>query len=185
MNIVNFILIKIYIVNPEQKRRVRHLMTEELEYAESAVTQTIRRLREEKGLSKRALAEMAGIDPAALSRIERGMGSFTLTTLLKIADALQISPSALFRSHPQEEERLLALYAMLPDDKKRLVFEMLESLAELQVRQNFAKRYGLTLEKAREDFSDAFAVLDKRMLDEAKAAVDREEKEDGEGGLQE
>jgi len=51
----------------------------------------IRVWRQHRGLSVKALAESAGIAPAYLSQIETGKRDGTLSTIKKIADALDVS----------------------------------------------------------------------------------------------
>jgi transcriptional regulator with XRE-family HTH domain len=55
----------------------------------------LRSLRVERGITQEALAFHASITVSTLARIERGVSNPTWTTLLKIADALDITPVAL------------------------------------------------------------------------------------------
>lgn len=55
----------------------------------------LKRLRVERGITQEALAFHANITVSTLTRIERGVSNPTWTTLLKIADALDITPVAL------------------------------------------------------------------------------------------
>ena len=50
----------------------------------------LRRLRTEKGFSTRKFAKLAGISPSSLGRLEAGLSNPSLTTLLKLAEALKI-----------------------------------------------------------------------------------------------
>jgi transcriptional regulator with XRE-family HTH domain len=50
----------------------------------------LRQLRDERGLSQRALAEKAGISREYLARLETGRQDPTLSTLEKIAKALKV-----------------------------------------------------------------------------------------------
>jgi transcriptional regulator with XRE-family HTH domain len=63
---------------------------------EFRVGMNIRRLREERGLSLRALADRCGLSINAISRIERGANSPTVTSLEQIARALGVSIVSLF-----------------------------------------------------------------------------------------
>jgi len=63
------------------------------------VAMRIRKLRESKGLSQRALAEEAGVSPATLSLIEQGQNSPSVATLEKLAYGLQ-EPMASFFTEP-------------------------------------------------------------------------------------
>ena len=60
------------------------------------VAQRIIGLRKDRDLSQRALAERAGISPAALSQIETGQSSPSVATLEKLADGLGIGIAAFF-----------------------------------------------------------------------------------------
>jgi transcriptional regulator with XRE-family HTH domain len=56
----------------------------------------IRFLREQQGLSQRALAEAAGISAAALSQLESGQSSPSVATLEKLADGLEKTVASFF-----------------------------------------------------------------------------------------
>ena len=58
-----------------------------------AVATDLRRVRLDRGLSQRAVAEAAGIDPSLLSRIECGSREPSLQTLAALATALGTEPS--------------------------------------------------------------------------------------------
>lgn len=55
----------------------------------------IQRLRIEKGLSTRQFAMEADIAHSAVGKLESGLSNPTLTTLLKIAEALQVDLNTL------------------------------------------------------------------------------------------
>jgi transcriptional regulator with XRE-family HTH domain len=63
----------------------------------------LRALREEKGLSIRALARASGISANAISMIERGRTSPSVSTLYKMADALNIPITDFFASVPERQ----------------------------------------------------------------------------------
>lgn len=65
--------------------------------------QRIRMLREEECYSRSELAELCGVDPHTLYRIERGMMNTSARTLRKIALALNVAPKTLKR--PQNSLR--------------------------------------------------------------------------------
>ena len=56
----------------------------------------IRQLRERKGVSLRKLARLSGVGAATLSRIESGEANPRLSTLLQLADVLDVSVTDLF-----------------------------------------------------------------------------------------
>ena len=53
-------------------------------------------MREQQGLSQRALAEAAGISAASLSQLEAGQSSPSVATLEKLADGLGVAVAAFF-----------------------------------------------------------------------------------------
>ncbi len=63
----------------------------------------IRRLREERGLSLRALARASELSANALSMIERNKVSPSVSTLYKLADALEVPVTAFFREEPRRK----------------------------------------------------------------------------------
>lgn len=64
----------------------------------------LRQLRSERGKSMRALARASGLSTNALSMIERGRTSPSVSTLFKLADALEIPITAFFRLQPEKKE---------------------------------------------------------------------------------
>jgi transcriptional regulator with XRE-family HTH domain len=67
--------------------RTDHLLT--------AFGRVLREQREARGLSQEALALSASVDRTFVSQIERAIRQPTLTTLWKLAKALDIQPSTL------------------------------------------------------------------------------------------
>jgi transcriptional regulator with XRE-family HTH domain len=63
--------------------------------AHAAFGEAIRDRRGELGLSQEALAEACDLDRTYISGIERGARNPSLTNILKIADALRLSPADL------------------------------------------------------------------------------------------
>lgn len=63
----------------------------------AAFARSLRRLREERGLSQRDLALRAGISVTMVQNLERPAdgGNARFTTLLALAQALQVTPGAL------------------------------------------------------------------------------------------
>jgi transcriptional regulator with XRE-family HTH domain len=64
----------------------------------------LRQLRTERNKSMRALARASGLSTNALSMIERGRTSPSVSTLYKIADALEVPITAFFRLEPPRQE---------------------------------------------------------------------------------
>lgn len=55
----------------------------------------LRELREKKNISQEKLAEYCELDRTYISLLERGQRQPTITTIFKLAKALNVSPSAL------------------------------------------------------------------------------------------
>jgi transcriptional regulator with XRE-family HTH domain len=64
----------------------------------------LRELRQERDMSMRALARASGLSTNALSMIERGRTSPSVSTLYKISDALGVPITAFFRLEPPKQE---------------------------------------------------------------------------------
>jgi transcriptional regulator with XRE-family HTH domain len=75
----------------------------------------LRQLRTERGKSMRALARSSGLSTNALSMIERGRTSPSVSTLYKLADALGVPITAFFRMEPSRQE---IVYCKAPQRKR-------------------------------------------------------------------
>jgi transcriptional regulator with XRE-family HTH domain len=75
------------------------------------VGESLQRLRAERGLSMRALAKTSGLSANALSMIERGRTSPSVSTLYKLADALGVPVTAFFGT-PEARQQLIHLSAL-------------------------------------------------------------------------
>jgi len=64
----------------------------------------LRELRQGIGVSMRALARMSGLSANALSMIERGRTSPSVSTLYKLASAIGVPITAFFREEPTQNE---------------------------------------------------------------------------------
>lgn len=71
----------------------------------AALSQRLRWLRTERGLSLRAVASVAQVSPSLLSQIERGEASPSLLSLVAIADAIGVRPGYLLEDPGRPEER--------------------------------------------------------------------------------
>jgi transcriptional regulator with XRE-family HTH domain len=61
----------------------------------------LRTLREERHISMRELARRSGLSANALSMIERGLTSPSVSTLTKLANAMEVPITAFFREEPE------------------------------------------------------------------------------------
>jgi transcriptional regulator with XRE-family HTH domain len=103
----------------------------------------LRQLREERNLSIRALARASGISANALSVIERGKSSPSVSTLYKVTDALGVPITTLFRTQPENEN----IVFRKSEQRTRVAFQ--RGLWEDLGGENFAggvEPFALTLE---------------------------------------
>ena len=103
----------------------------------------LRQLREARGVSMRTLATMSGLSANALSMIERGKTSPSVSTLYRLADALGIPVTDFFSPGPSREKVVF----LKADERTRLPF--MRGLWEGLGGQNFIGRvmpFMLTLE---------------------------------------
>jgi transcriptional regulator with XRE-family HTH domain len=63
----------------------------------SVFGKVLRKLREGKKLSQEKLAEYCDLDRTYISLLERGLRQPTITTLFKIAEALEMKPSEIIK----------------------------------------------------------------------------------------
>ncbi len=71
------------------------------------VGQRLKSLREARGISMRSLARSSGLSANALSMIERGRTSPSVSTLSKLANALEVPVTAFFRVEPERRKVVL------------------------------------------------------------------------------
>ncbi len=64
----------------------------------------LRELRQERNLSMRELARMSGLSANALSTIERSKSSPSVSTLYKLAEALEVPITAFFRTETSQKD---------------------------------------------------------------------------------
>jgi len=82
------------------------------------IGERLRELREARKISMRALATKSGLSANALSMIERGKASPSVSTLYKLAEALGVSITAFFGS---ETERKQVVF-LKADERTRISF---------------------------------------------------------------
>ncbi|MCA2000832.1 MAG: helix-turn-helix domain-containing protein [Chloroflexi bacterium] len=82
------------------------------------VANSLRELREARGVSMRALAAKSGLSANALSMIERGKTSPSVSTLYKLADALGVSITAFFGAQEQAKQ----IVFLKSDERARMSF---------------------------------------------------------------
>jgi transcriptional regulator with XRE-family HTH domain len=57
--------------------------------------ENLKKIREAKGISQRALASSCNVDHSHISRIEKGEKNITVLTILELAGALEVKPRKL------------------------------------------------------------------------------------------
>ncbi len=93
----------------------------------------IKEFREQRHFTQDKLAELVGIDPKHLSRIENGRNYPSFETLEKILDSLQISYSDIFDyGHFNSNENLLKAINLklleLNEEKLRFIYKMVNEI---------------------------------------------------------
>jgi transcriptional regulator with XRE-family HTH domain len=103
----------------------------------------LRELRESRGISMRTLATRSGLSANALSMIERGKTSPSVSTLYKLSDALGISITSFFG--PESEKKQIVF--LKADERARMSFSrgLFEGLGGEQFTGRIAP-FMLTLE---------------------------------------
>jgi transcriptional regulator with XRE-family HTH domain len=112
-----------------------------VEPVDGEVGPRLRQLREQKGMSARQVADLAGMTPASLSRLENGRVSPTVASLARLVAAMGETMATLFQEPPGPDEVVVRRDArhlmrsrgvldsqVTPGWAKRL--EILESLVE-------------------------------------------------------
>ncbi len=88
------------------------------EAASVDVASSLRELREARGISMRTLATKSGLSANALSMIERGKTSPSVSTLYKLADALGVSITAFFGAETEKKQVVF----LKSDERTRISF---------------------------------------------------------------
>jgi len=117
-------------------------MAIEIQSFKQHLGQRILALRKEARMTQSELAEAAGVGNEYISKIERGLGSPSLETLVKIAQALQVETKMLFdlRARPSRpvKKPLAKLFSALENLEKRdldLVYTLARRLSRKRGRR--------------------------------------------------
>lgn len=73
---------------------------------ESLVLQRLKAAREKAKLSQLELSYKSGVSQNMITYIETGKRTPTLTTILKLCNALEINPSILFEDSKEEKDKM-------------------------------------------------------------------------------
>lgn len=104
------------------------------------IGEKIKYFRVQQGLSQEKLALKAGVNPAFLGHLERGLKSPTMTTLDKIIEALNVSYSQFFDDTITTNDAdtrqfylnmISSCAKRLSDDKLKIVADIVLKLVEL------------------------------------------------------
>lgn len=93
--------------------------------------------RASHGWTQEQLSEAVGIEPVSLSRLETGNRALSLSTLSRIAEALQVSLGDLLDaerevaepSHSPQEAELVRAFSSLSRSRKNLLLRLARELA--------------------------------------------------------
>lgn len=93
----------------------------------------IRTLRQSKGLTLAQLAEKVGVSTAHMSEVERGIKNLNNHLLLRISDALGVTPEMLISNEVDSElSSVLATMKKLSEQQRALVRAYAEGLLAAQ-----------------------------------------------------
>ena len=84
-----------------------------MENINTAISENLKRLREQKKLSLDTVAKLSGVSKSMLGQIERGEANPTISTVWKIANGLRVSFSELL-SQPAEEHAVVDIDTLQP-----------------------------------------------------------------------
>lgn len=82
---------------------------EEINSLETSVLKSLKACREERNISQLELSLISGVSQNMITYIETGKRTPSLRTLLKLCNALEISPAKLFENNNSEKEALKKL----------------------------------------------------------------------------
>lgn len=81
------------------------MVDNEISSTEKIVLNRLKAYREEKKLSQLELSLISGVSQNMITYIETGKRMPTLRTIIKLCDALKISPAKLFEEENSEKEK--------------------------------------------------------------------------------
>jgi XRE family aerobic/anaerobic benzoate catabolism transcriptional regulator len=114
----------------------------------------VRKLREEQGLSRRALSEKSGVSERFLGQLESGRGNISLVRFADVALALGISPAELLAGTAQ------------PDDGREIIaFLGTKAAGKSSVGSRYAARRGLPFVEIDERIEDVAGLSLSQIFD--------------------
>lgn len=97
--------------------------------AHNVPMKNVRALRLERGLTQAQLAEIAGVNQATVSKVERGETNITMDKIEAIAAALKVEPVQLF-DLPELQARTLAAISAIDPRRREAALVVLEAMAK-------------------------------------------------------
>lgn len=85
-------------------------------------------------MTQTELAEIAGVVPNFISKLESGKGQASMATLNALAGALKVSVADLFEPS-DHQERILAAVSQLPEEHRQIATDLVESYARTVLGQ--------------------------------------------------
>ena len=87
----------------------------------------VRKHRRRLGLSQETLADRAGVSTETIGRLEQAVGTPTLVTVYKVAEAMGLTGSALIAENACDE--VSGLVGGLPEHEQQIACAMLRALS--------------------------------------------------------
>lgn len=96
----------------------------------------IREIRKAKGLSQERLAELVGIEPRHVSRIEVGKSYPTISRLEKLSMVLGVTMRDFFdfghlKSPDEREKDMEIIIKNLPEEHQRIIFKIVRAFRDI------------------------------------------------------
>ena len=102
----------------------------------SLIGKRINEVRRSKCISQEKLAELTGLSKSYIYKIEAGCRNLTVQTLLKLAEALEMSVAEMFRDECELviDERVQLLFRNYTKQEAEFLFYMLKQYEEARKR---------------------------------------------------
>lgn len=117
---------KVYNLRPDSSNTLSH------NAVMGTPAQNLKAWRERRGLTQEQLADRVGTTKAVISHLELERRDLGTKWLIKLADALQITPGFLFDHDPNDlPTDVLEIWASVPDDDKPKALKVLRSFSSV------------------------------------------------------
>ncbi|WP_275579798.1 helix-turn-helix domain-containing protein [Bacillus velezensis] len=98
----------------------------------NTIGSTVKKLREERGMTQRDVSEMMGIDHSYLSKIERGVQNPSLNTIRRLSEFFGVEISLSSNVILDDDDLIAEKIKLLDDDSKKII----ENLVDLLIQKN-------------------------------------------------